>query len=156
LDPYLIIGERPCRIEGPDDLSGHVEIRSPEAALQYARLLTGCVIAPDWIPGRAEISMESGTDLSSKADRAILDGNSSAPVPERDWRRSHLAPPTIRRVGDSFVVTRYLFSSARGSPRGTDTAYQVEETVRPDGRITRRVLDKQVLPGVRMRKPGLQ
>ena len=155
-DAYLVVGWRAYHIEGPDVLRGQVRIHSPEAALQYARLVTPCPVPPDSAQHRFEVAMEGDTDIGKQAGLLTTGWNCVRAMSEQDWTRNHLAPPTVVRVGDHFVVTRYLFTFAGGGRDWTNVVYRAEETVYADGRITRRVLQKQTLPGVKIHKLMLQ
>jgi len=144
------------RVDGPDQLVGHVQIRSTEMALRYARLFTSPatvyilpqpwwlevvpVTAVDrqfvfgittWVDSLRRVSA-SGSEYR---DYGILTGT--------QWRQSNLQRPEVKRIRDGFVVTRSLFRLySKPHEASTHNVYVVAETVSRDGKIRKQALRK--------------
>ena len=144
---YLVIGEQARRIGNPNELVGHVSsIERAEWALQYARLFTGYPIAPDTTPDwLSEVFLQGDPEFARYAPWGLR---------ESEWRANGLKLPSVRRPDDAFVVERYLLARKDVHSLRASTIYRVQETIYPDGRMTRKTLSKHELTGVQIRVPG--
>jgi hypothetical protein len=109
------------------DLEGKVEIRTPEAALQFVRLTSepGLLLA-DVIPPRLEVTRWN------REARAF--GQMRPPL----WEALSLHPPTVEALPEGFVVRRTLAQWPR-EPGGAGLLYEEREVVSTTGRYTRSV-----------------
>jgi len=164
---FLASDGRLVRVRGPKDLVGRVRIQSPQQALQYVRLFTSPAtvraLAPaiETTSGKRWLEVVPVTAINSdfvygQSDLAKglkrVDGRSRnrafGVLTEAEWRKSGLAPPSVRGIEGGFVVTRFLFTVDEYQDFETSTVHRVAETVLADGRYHRQILDTRKLTGV--------
>jgi hypothetical protein len=164
---FLASDGRLVRVRGPKDLIGHVRILSAEQALRYVRLFTSpatvralapaietssgkrwlevvpvSVVNSDFVYGQSDLAKDLKRVDQPSRDRAF------GVLTEAEWRKSGLAPPSVRTIEGRFVVTRFLFTVDEYGDFETSTVHRVAETVLADGRYHRQILDTRKLTGV--------
>ena len=146
------------RVTYPDDLIGHVSIHSETEALQYARLFSSLV--PARMPGtdRQEV-LHTPSNIRKRDDARQPHLRPDGIVLDQEWRANGLSEPSVKRLGQNFVVTRWLWTLTkrtavrryRGS-YGTDTVYLVAHTISPHGKITEKILGQRKLSEIALVK----
>jgi len=148
--------DRFIKVHGPEQLVGHVDIRSMDMALRYARLFTSpATVYKLSLPWWLEVVPITAVDRQFVFGRTgwvdgLRRGGASGSeyreygiLTEMQWRQSKLQHPEVKRIRDGFVVTRALFRLySKPNEASTHNVYVVAETISRDGKIRKRVLRK--------------
>lgn len=166
---FLRAGRVTRRLEASGDVAGYVQIRSPQDALTYTQFLISRGIRttasdPYW----RELRVVAQGDRTAE----WLDYDWKPGEPHRraegalykaEWDTNKLSEPTVKRAGEDFIVTRWLWTTDRGKGAyaelasiATDVVWLVSHRVSLDGRVKEKALGKRRLRGVKIVTPILR
>jgi hypothetical protein len=146
-------------VDEPAKLAGHVEIRTPRAALQYVRIftsrLTVLCLKPTWwveVLRRSDLADTFPVgwyrwDVSP--DEWRFRSGIEGVLSDEDWVAAGLGEPQVEEVEDGFVITRPLFT-ATPYRSTTNMVFVVREHVGRDGSLRREVVRTVRLPETRL------
>jgi hypothetical protein len=129
---FLVDPERRSLIREPNDLTGLVRIEDEASALAFVRLFSS-------VPTHYFFPSVNYLEAFPKEERPDED---FCVIPSFLWPKLGISLPTVRRVGDSYLIERTLLRYPR-CPSETPTVYRSSERVTRTGEYrqrTRRVI----------------
>jgi len=148
-------------VDSPRRLRGLVRIEDRQSALNCARLLTSpatmkCFRQPWWCEVMPESAVSDallyGREYSPWVPGSYAASGTFGILSEEDWERSGLAGAAVVDMGNRFVVKRPLVRLSYGKS-STNRVCLIEHTVWPDGRLSRALKGRVLLPHVELSVP---